>query len=533
MDRRSVDRGVISQIDRPLVAVVVILTGLGLYNLSSAAQPVGADLHHSQSMYVLIGALTAIGIASFHYRNLEVLALPIFIGAVLLLIGTDVFGKVVNGSRRWLPLGPVNVQTSDLAKLAVMVIIARMFHLERVGSGLTLRELARPMNISRPFLVVVAVLAVSLLGDQVSPPKIQRMIGNHSRRVASLTKEKPLVTVGRLRDNDVRLNYEGVAEKHAEIVRIEDGQYEVRDLGSETGVFVNGERITGERPLKNGDTIRFGLSTRSEVTLKAQIEKVRPVLPFIAIFGFIWLIAAIIYQLKKGAWSVRDFAAPIDVVLLPVGLVLAQPDLGTALIIFMIALSMILYVGLRPLSLVLLFAIGIAFSVFSWFVVLKPYQKDRVLTFLNPTTDLAGTGYHQHQAMIAIGGGGALGQGHGQGTQTQLSFLPEQQTDFIFAVWAEEQGFVGCAIVVVLFAALIFLCVRVIFQARDRFGALLAVGVTAMLFWHSVINMLMVLHLAPVVGVPLPFWSNGGSFAITVLMSIGVLMSVRMRRFVF
>ncbi len=527
------ERGLISQIDRPLLAVIICLTTLGLYNLASAAQPMGADLHHSQSMYVLIGALTAIGIASFHYRNLEVLALPIFIVAVLLLIGTDLFGKVVNGSRRWLPLGPVNMQTSDLAKLAVIVIIARMFHLERVGSGLTLRELARPMNISRPFLVVVAVLAVSLLGDQVKPPQLQRMIGNHSRRVASLTKERPLVTVGRLRETDVRLNYEGVAERHAEIVRVEDGVYVVHDLDSETGVFVNGNRISGEHPLKNGDTIRFGMSTRSEVTLKAQIEKVRPVLPYIAIFGFLWLIAAIIYQLRKGAWTVRDLAAPIDVVLLPVGLVLAQPDLGTALITFLIAMSMILFVGLRPLSLVLLFAFGIIFTIFSWFVVLKPYQKDRVLTFLDPQSDLAGTGYHQHQAMIAIGGGGLTGQGHGLGTQTQLSFLPEQQTDFIFAVWAEEQGFVGCAVVVFLFVVLIFLCVRVIFQARDRFGALLAVGVTAMLFWHSVINMLMVLHLAPVVGVPLPFWSNGGSFAITVLMGVGMLMSVRMRRFVF
>jgi rod shape determining protein RodA len=166
-------------------------------------------------------------------------------------------------------------------------------------------------------------------------------------------------------------------------------------------------------------------------------------------------------------------------------------------------------------------------------VVLKPYQKDRVLTFLDPTTDLAGTGYHQHQSMIAIGSGGLAGQGHGQGTQTQLSFLPEQQTDFIFSVWAEEHGFIGCAFVVLLFAIGVFLCIRVVFQARDRFGALLAVGVTAMFFWHSVINIMMVLQLAPVVGVPLPLWSNGGSFAITALIAIGIILSVRMRRFVF
>lgn len=525
--------GLIANVDRWLLIVVFTLAGLALYNMASAGRPTGLDLHVSQGMYMLIGVVMMFVVASFHYRNLEVLALPIFVVSVGLLVATETFGKVVNGSQRWLPLGPVNVQTSDLAKLAVIVIIARMFHLDRVGSGLTLREIARPMNISRPFLVVVAVLAATLLGDGVKPASIERMIGNHSRSVAKLSSKRSLVTIGRARDSDVRLNYEGVAERHAEIVRLGDGLYAVRDLGSETGVFVNGERIGEEKLITDGDTLRFGLSARSEISLKAKIEKIRRFLPYIALAGFGWLILALILQFKKGAWTVRDLIAPIDVMLIPVALVLMQPDLGTALIISAVAVSMILYVGLRPLSLILLVTFGVGFSVFAWFAVLKPYQKDRVTTFLNPTADLAGTGYHQHQSMIAIGGGGLWGQGHGLGTQTQLSFLPEQQTDFIFSVWSEEHGFVGGAFVVFLFAALIALCLRTVFQARDRFGALLAVGVTAMLFWHATINMLMVLHLAPVVGVPLPLWSNGGSFAITVFIAVGILLSVRMRRFVF
>jgi len=194
---------------------------------------------------------------------------------------------------------------------------------------------------------------------------------------------------------------------------------------------------------------------------------------------------------------------------------------------------MILYVGLRLTSLILLFTGGGAFGVLAWVAVLKPYQKERILTFLNPQQDLGGAGYHQHQSLIAVGSGEMWGKGYGQGTQTQLSFLPEAWTDFIFSVWAEEHGFMGCVGVVGLFSQLIVYGLRIAARARDRFGALLAVGVTAMIFWHTVVNMLMVLRLAPVVGVPLPLWSNGGSFLVTTMIGIGLLLNVSMRRHFF
>lgn len=522
-----------ANLDRPLLFAVLFLAMLGLYNLSSAGRPLGLDLHHSQGMHVMIGLALAALIMSFHYRNLEVLAIPVFAISVVLLIGTDMFGKMVNGSRRWLTVGPVNVQTADIAKLAIILIMAKTFHLERADGGLTLREIFRPFNVSRPLFVVVAVIAVSLFGDVVKPATIQRMVGKHSRAVAVLAPDRPPVVIGRSRDADVRLPYEGIADRHAEVHRTGDGHYLLRDLGAEGGTWVDDERVVGERQVRDGDVVRFGSSARSEVTIKAQVEKLRPKLPWIALFGAAWMFFAIFLQLRKGAWTIRDLVAPIDLVLMPAVLVLIQPDLGTAMIIVLIAFTMMLYVGLRPLSLLLLIAFTLVGSIASWFFVLKPYQKDRVLTFLNPTSDLAGTGYHQHQSMIAIGSGGLWGQGHGQGTQTQLSFLPEQQTDFIFSVWSEEHGFVGCAIVVLLFMTVVLLGVRVVANARDRFGALLAVGVTALVFWHATINMLMVLRLAPVVGVPLPLWSNGGSFAVTVLMGLGILLSVSMRRYTF
>ena len=252
-----------------------------------------------------------------------------------------------------------------------------------------------------------------------------------------------------------------------------------------------------------------------------------------AIFGATWLVVARALQVRKRRGDQSDLVAPIDVVVLPSVLILVQPDLGTTLVVMLIAFSMILYVGLRPLSYVLLFSGGALSAAVAWLTVLKPYQKERVLTFLNPTSDLAGAGYHQHQSLIAIGSGQALGKGHGQGTQTQLSFLPEQQTDFIFSVWAEEQGFLGSLLLVFLFTALILAGLRIASRARDRFGALLVVGVTAMVFWHALINMLMVLRLAPVVGVPLPLWSKGGSFVMTTLVGMGIVFNVSMRRKMF
>jgi rod shape determining protein RodA len=291
--------------------------------------------------------------------------------------------------------------------------------------------------------------------------------------------------------------------------------------------------VVGELPLHHGDLIRFGLNPRAELRFSASVAKVRPFLPYLAILAALWLGLALVQIFSTRTFGWPELIAPIDVVIVPCVLVLAQPDLGTTMVTVLVAFTMFLYVGLRPVSLALLFASGLVFAIIAWLGILKPYQKERVMTFLNPTSDLAGAGYHQHQSMIAIGSGGWFGKGHGQGTQTQLSFLPEQQTDFIFSVWAEEQGFVGCLILVALYAALIMVALRITLRARDRFGALLACGATALLFWHTAINMLMVLRLAPVVGVPLPLFSNGGSFLVTVLMAIGLLMSVSVRRQMF
>jgi cell division protein FtsW (lipid II flippase) len=527
-----VARGALKQIDRPLLLVVIAIATLGLYNLASASQPLGADLHVKQGMAMFLGAVIVAAIASVHYRNIEGLAVPIFLFVVALLVATSMFGKVVNGSRRWLVLGPLNLQTSDLAKIAVIIIVAKTFHMSQWEGGLTLQEIFRPLNVSRPVLVIVAVIVLSIFGETVKPPKLTKQFRNRPRTVLRLRGDA-VQTIGRVGDVDVKLQHSGVARNHARIEVNEEGERVIVDLTKQSGVYLNGERIAERAVLHDGDVVRFGTNQRAELTYRASMERIRPLLPWVAIVGFLWLMAAFVTLYRRRDLSFEALIAPIDVVAIPCALILVQPDLGTTLVVLLIAFTMILYVGLRPSSLVLLFSGGLISGAAAWLVVLKPYQKERVLTFLNPTSDLAGAGYHQHQSLIAIGSGEVMGKGHGQGTQTQLSFLPEQQTDFIFSVWAEEHGFLGCMLLVGLFAALIVLALRIAVRARDRFGALLAVGATAMLFWHTVVNMLMVLRLAPVVGVPLPLWSNGGSFVLTTMIAIGLLLSVSMRRHLF
>jgi rod shape determining protein RodA len=163
--------------------------------------------------------------------------------------------------------------------------------------------------------------------------------------------------------------------------------------------------------------------------------------------------------------------------------------------------------------------------------VLHEYQRQRVLTFLNPERDPLGAGYHIIQSKIAVGSGQILGKGYLQGTQVHLHFLPERHTDFIFSVLAEEWGFSGAIVVLALYALLILWGLDVAAKARDTFGRLLAVGVTSILFFHVVVNVGMVTGLLPVVGVPLPLFSYGGSSVVTTYAIAGILLSVRMRRF--
>jgi rod shape determining protein RodA len=228
--------------------------------------------------------------------------------------------------------------------------------------------------------------------------------------------------------------------------------------------------------------------------------------------------------------SLVDLAPVSALILAPVALVMMQPDLGTSLIYLLTCISMLAMMRIRTFSVLSLLATGAISMPLAWMFVMRDYQKHRITSFLNPEADKTGTGWHALQSQTAIGNGQLTGEGFMQGTQNQFGFLPEQYSDFPFAVFSEDWGFFGTVVLIGLYAFVCIWSIHIASQAKDRFGAALAVGVGALLFWHAVFNIGMAMGVLPVVGITLPLFSYGGSSVLTMLMGLGLLMNVSMRR---
>ena len=369
--RLMFDRRLIYHFDGFALLLMMLIVALGVTTVYSATYQAGRAVADSyawrQALWALLGLAATLGMVSFDYRRLERYAWLFWgVGAVLLL-AVDIAGEMGNGSRRWLAVGPVTVQPSELMKLALIVTLARIFHRNTRPGGLRLRDLVLPA-------VLTAV---------------------------------------------------------------------------------------------------------------------------------------------------------------PAALILAQPDLGTAGVFVFIFASMVLMAGPSRRTLAIIAGVGLAMAPLLpvAFARLKPYQQRRLETFLSPELDPLGAGYHVIQSKIAIGSGGFHGRGFLQGTQNQLNFLPEQHTDFIFSVYSEEWGFVGAILLLVLYTILLLRGLVVVARAKERFGALIAFGVLANVFWQASINLGMTTGLLPVVGITLPFFSYGGSSLVTLMASLGLVINVNMRRF--
>jgi rod shape determining protein RodA len=229
------------------------------------------------------------------------------------------------------------------------------------------------------------------------------------------------------------------------------------------------------------------------------------------------------------SYTLREVVPRMFALALPVFLIAAQPDLGSSILVALIMLT-IGYLALNNVWPVVGVTIaGLAAIPILW-ENMHGYQKQRVLAFLDPSSDPTGSGWHTRQSIFAVGSGRTSGKGFMEGTQNQFDFLPEHWTDFPFSVWAEEWGFMGALVLIALFAFLIFWTVNVALVARDRCGSVICIGAGAMLFWHLLVNIAMVLGMAPVVGVTLPFISYGGSSLVTFFVAVGMVSSVSLRR---
>jgi rod shape determining protein RodA len=241
------------------------------------------------------------------------------------------------------------------------------------------------------------------------------------------------------------------------------------------------------------------------------------------------LMLAWYFQKFEGRIGWKDFALTAVLIAVPAWLIKRQPDLGTALLISASGFYVLFLAGLSWKVIAGLITLGAAGAPLVW-QHLRDYQRERILTFLDPTRDPLGTGYHSSQASIALGSGGVVGKGWLNGTQTHLDFLPERHTDFIFAVFGEEFGLVGNAVLLVLYLLLIGRGMMITANASTMFARLVAGAVTLMLFTCAFVNMGMVSGVLPIVGVPLPFVSYGGTALISFFIGLGLLMSVQAHR---
>lgn len=355
--------------DWSLYGVVLIICAVGLLTLRSSTYLNQNDIFYKQLLYLAGGLAISLILTFIDYRVLERIAYPSYFIVLGLLVLVDLKGKTALGSQRWLPIGPFHIQPSELAKLAIVLVLARFYSKEKVGlsQGYGLKEL-------------------------------------------------------------------------------------------------------------------------------------------MPIFGL---------------------------VLIPMGLVFTQPDLGTALMIGFVAFTIVYYCNLRMRTLAFLVVTAAIVTPIAYNFVLKEYQRDRVRTFLNPERDPRGDGYHSIQSKISVGSGQLLGKGYLKGTQSKLDFLPKHHTDFIFSAFAEEWGFVGSIFFISLFMVFVFLGIDICRKSKDKFGSVLAMGALAVIVWHVIVNMGMEIGLLPVVGVTLPFFSYGGSSFITNMIAVGILSSVSLRRHIF
>jgi len=231
---------------------------------------------------------------------------------------------------------------------------------------------------------------------------------------------------------------------------------------------------------------------------------------------------------RRLGWRAFLFSAVAT--LIYVGLVLLQPDFGSAMILLATWGVMTLFAGLPRRAWIVLPVVLLMIGSLLWTVGLKPYQRDRILTFLNPQTDTRGASYNATQARIAIGSGGWFGKGIGEGSQARLRFLPEAATDFIFAVLGEELGLVGLTVVLCLFFLVLYRYVRIAYESEDDFAALLLIGLAAVFLIHMIVNAGMNLGVMPITGIPLPFLSAAASYLLVAFFSISLAESVAVRR---
>lgn len=530
----------LSELHWPLIVVTALIASLGVYNLHSAAAARDPRLFLTQALWM---GVAAVGVALFlfiDYKVTEAVAYPLFSLVALLLLAVLAQGRVAKGAARWLQVGPLGFQPSELAKLATVFCLSRFFASRMLPGGYTIGSLVKPLNPSRPLAVVAAVVVFW------NKPWLADPVGQLARLLHSRLAEPPppadvlwfrllvLVLIA-LATVAVILFTMRVEQRSALLAPWPPGRRKRLIVITLIAALVAVAAIAFEwrtPVLKDpiGWLIRHLLAGAEPGGPYAEPHAGLGLRLTLAGAATLYLLASLA-SLRHGVSSLVDLAvAPVDLLLLPAGLIIVQPDLGTGGVVILIGVTMMLVVGVRMRSLAILGIFAAVIATVAWEGVLRDYQKRRIITFIDPEHDTRGAGWNAVQSMIAVGSGRWTGKGHKGGTQTQLKFLPEQHTDFAFSVWCEEQGFLGAAFLAVLYLTMIVFGLTIASEAREHYGGLLATGATAIILWQALINMSMVVGLFPVVGITLPLFSYGGTSVMTVIGAVGILLNVHWRR---
>ena len=431
----------IYRIDYVLVFTVILLVLIGVLMIYSAGfdpvEKINKGLYKKQLLWFVFGFVLMLAVTFMNYKILSEFSLQIYIGFLLILIFTTIFGKTVRNTRAWLNLGFFSVQTSEYMKLALVILLAKY---------LEFRE--RDIRNFRELLV----------------PTLLTLI--------------PVIII--LKQPDF-----GSAMMFIPILF--------------TLLFVGGADV-------------------SHLVSIIAIAAIALIVPMVITYRE-WIG-------QEGANFILDFFKSSSLLYIVASVLLGIAILSYTLNFFFIKKYFRrIYIPSTVISLGLFCAVIIH-------KYLKVYQKRRILIFLNPDLDPHGSGYNIIQSKIAAGSGGFFGKGFLNGSQSQLGFLPEKTSDFIFSVVAEEWGFFGSIILIALLSVIIFRGIQIAMESKDKFGALLATGITSIFVYHVVINVGMAIGIMPVTGLPLCFISYGGSNLIMSMISVGILINIRMRKFV-
>lgn len=512
-------RRLVANVPWGLAVATLLLALMGIYNLASASKGLPTPVWKPQAAYLLIGVVVVVVVTWVDYRLIQRLTVPIFIINLALLLALKFFGHKAKGAQSWFDLGFVRVQPAEFMKIGMVLMLAKWFHDDFKPTETSYGFLRLIIPSALALVPILMVLAQPDLGTALMMVFTAATLILFAR--IRWTVVVTLAVVGVL---GIGVLWNDYARPPGELVAVVPAPAGIDLPKAETSPEMALADWGLEQSQRQPEPHPEGKKLEEVVVVTENVlagsQPWADWLSWLHVRSMKGMVRREVTLTEGEAWS-PERAAETERKLR------GQPIFAAARVV---------PVKGKQGGVAALVIAKDRFTHPRITVVrhlLKKHQDDRIAGWIDPQHDLKGTNYHSNQSKIAVGSGGVWGKGWNQGTQTALRYLPEQHTDFIFSVWAEEHGFFMCLFLLGLYGLLLLSALFVAFNAKDRFGAFVAVGIAAMIFWQVFENVGMVTGLLPVTGITLPLLSYGGSSMLSVMLGIGLLVNIGMRRHIF